>query len=295
MFYSEKSYVYLEDKFVKASEAKLSFYSQTLNYGNGVVEGIRAYKTEQGARIFKGKQHFERMQMSAHHLGLELDFDAKRLEEIAYELLEINHLENAYIRPIIFTGDSIGLQGLSTPRLFMGAFKWAQYLGKKPVSTCISAFTRPNPSAFPVEAKINGMYVNSIMASNHARKNGFQEAILLDIEGNIAQGPGTNLFIEKNGELFTPKRGHIMMGITRQTVLEIAQQEGIKASEITMTVEDLKNADSAFFTGTGAGIIGIKSVDDKQFDTSQNAIHPQLAEFYTDALRSSFGENYTII
>ena len=125
----------------------------------------------------------------------------KRLEGIAYELLEMNHLENAYIRPIIFTRDSIGLHGLQKPHLFMGAFKWAQYLGKSPVSTCISTFTRPNPKAFPVEEKINGMYVNSVMASNHARKNGFQEAILRDIEGNIAQGSGTNLFIEKNGEL----------------------------------------------------------------------------------------------
>ncbi len=296
MFYNEKSYVYLDGALVKASEAKISFYAQSLNYGNAVIEGIRAYKTEEGARIFKAKQHFERLQRSANIMGLDIELDPKHLEEMAYELLEINHLENAYIRPIIFTGDSMGLRGLSKAKLFMGVFKWTNYLGKKPLRTCISKYCRPNSKTFPIEAKVSGTYVNSILAANHATKNGFHEAILKDDQGNLAQGTGTNLFIEKNGELFTPKRGSILPGITRQTIIEIAEEEDITLHEAMLTEEDLKNADAAFLTGTAAGIVGIQSVDKTEFLTEgDELIYPKLTQLYTDLLRSSYSENYTII
>lgn len=298
MLYNDKSIVFLDGKFIKAKDAKISLYSQTLHYGNGVVEGIRAYETEHGTQIFKGIEHFERLRYSAQRMMIDsFAYTNEELEHIAYRLLEENKLKNAYIRPMIFLGDAAGLVSVQQSHLFIGVFKWAKYHGTKPLDVMVSSYRRPHPDSYPVDAKINGVYVNSVLAATEAKNKGFGEAILLDHQGFLAQAPGANLFVEKDGVLYTPPKGSILPGITRQTIMDLVKQkEETEVVEKWLKPEDLQNADAAFLTGTAAEIAMIKSVDGVPLKPkSKNSISFRISEAYSDTLRTAFAPNYTII
>lgn len=290
MFYDYKTVVFLDGEFVNAKQfGKVSLYSQTFLYGNGAFEGIRAYKTSHGVQIFKAKQHFERLKASATQIYIDLPYSVEKLEEIAYTLLEKNHLQNAYLRPVAFVGEGISLDSVNKTHFFMGAFKWAKYLGEKPLKTMVSSFQRPHPKAFPVETKCCGMYVNSVIASTEARRKGFQEAIMLDYQGFVSQAPGANLFYIKDNELFTPPSGSIFQGVTRQTILELAKQRNIPIHEKLFKIEDLQSADSAFLTGTAAEMVAIESVNEVDLKFGKNpqqTIYKELSESYMDLLRT---------
>ena len=264
-YYKDYTVLYYDGAYLNATAAQTNLYTQTLHYGYGVFEGIRSYNTANGAAIFKAKEHYERLQKSGELLGIPFDYTVEQMTEISYKVLEMNNLTDAYIRPLVICDPNMTLINGTKSRLLIAVWDWGAYLGEKLLRLKISPYCRPHPRSVHMEAKAVGHYVNSILATSDARKSGYDEALLLDCEGYLAEGPGANLFFEKDGALFTPELGHILPGITRETVLEICAQEGIPVHVGRYTAEDLYNADSAFFCGTGAEVVGIAAVDDQSF------------------------------
>lgn len=261
MYYNESTIIYWNGEFVKASEAKGDVYSQSLHYGYGVFEGIRAYNTSNGVKIFKAKEHYERMQFSCEAVGIPYPFNNKELEQLTYELLDLNGLKDAYIRPLVTCTPNMSLTKGRDAQLLIAAWEWGAYLGDKLLDITTSSYRRISPASFKVEAKVSGHYINSIMATQEAKDLGFDEALLLDVAGYVAEGPGANLFVEKDGILYTPQTGSILPGITRATVIELCQELEIDVVEKQLRPEEVHGADSAFFCGTAAEIIGIGSLD----------------------------------
>jgi len=264
-YYNANTAIYLNGSFVKAEEAKTDLYGQSLHYGLAAFEGIRAYKTHNGTRIFKVREHYERLKRSCELTGMPYPWDNEELIRATYRLLQLNKLKDAYIRPIVYSGPNMTLIAPQEVSIMICAWEWGAYLGDKLLHVGISPFQRPNPKSTFVEAKISGHYVNSILATTRAKKEGFDEALLLDMNGNVAEAPGANIFIEKNGRLYTPALGHILAGITRATVIELCRVLDIDVVEKAISTEELKSADSAFFCGTAAEIIGIHTMDDVVF------------------------------
>ena len=265
MYFNENSVVFLDGAFVKPNTANVGLYNQTMHYGNGVFEGIRAYDTEDGVRIFKAKEHYDRLQYSAKVMGIKLPYTSEELEQITYKLLERNGLKDAYIRPLVYMGDNMTLLTNDDVHVVIMVWEWGKYLGDNMLKVMLSSYQRPNPKACHVEAKVVGHYTNSILATNEAKQKGFDEALLTDMNGFVAEGPGANFFIEKNGELVTAPLGNILAGITRATVLELADELEIKVEKRQFTPEEIYEADAAFFCGTAAEVVGIKQFNDHLF------------------------------
>lgn len=264
-YYNSNTIIYLDGKFTKAETAKTDLYGQSLHYGLAAFEGIRAYKTHNHTRIFKAKDHFERLKRSCELVGMPYPWDNNELIKQTYKLLEMNNLKDAYIRPIVYSEPNMTLVAPEKTSIMICAWEWGAYLGDKQLKVCISPFQRPNPKSTYVEAKISGHYVNSILATTDAKRKGFDEALLLDMNENVAEGSGANIFIEKAGKLYTPALGNILAGITRATVLELCKVLDIEVIEKKISVAELKSADSAFFCGTAAEVIGIHTIDDTVF------------------------------
>ncbi|MBO3096862.1 branched-chain amino acid transaminase [Gelidibacter pelagius] len=262
---NNQTIIYHNGEYLKPESATGSLYSQTLHYGNGVFEGIRSYETPEGTKIFKAKEHYERLQYGAKVMGIPFNYTVEELTAITYDLLERNNLADAYIRPLITTGANMGLYTSKDSILTMQCWEWGKLMGDKLLRVMTSSFERPNPKSCFVEAKVTGHYINSILSTNEAKDAGFDEALLLDMHGNVAECSGANIFMEKDGKLYTPKKGSIMAGITRSTILEICREEGIPVEEKHFKLEELKQADSSFFTGTAAEVVGLKSLDDYEF------------------------------
>ena len=281
MYYKEQTVIYLNGAYIKASDANANLYSQTLHYGNGVFEGIRSYNTEDGVRIFKAKEHFDRLHYSAKKMHINLNISSDELEKITYQLLKLNNLKNAYIRPLVYLGENMSLTECNDVNIVIMAWEWGKYLGSNQINVMSSSFQRPNPKSCHVEAKVVGHYTNSILATTEAKNKGYDEALLSDNEGFIAEAPGANFFVEKDEVLYTPPKGNILPGITRQTVFEIAEELGITVIEKKFKFKDLKNIDTAFFCGTAAEIIGIRSIDNNEFPLKwENSISSLIQRKY---------------
>jgi branched-chain amino acid aminotransferase len=265
MYFNNDTIIFLDGEYVKASEAGVNLYNQTMHYGNGVFEGIRSYETEQGTKIFKAKEHYDRLHYSAEKMHIKLNYSVEELEQISYEVLKRNNLTDAYLRPLVYLGPNMSLQPVEEVHVVIMAWEWGKYLGDKMLRLGLSSYQRPNPKSCHVEAKVVGHYTNSILATTEAKHNGYDEALLTDMNGYIAEGPGANFFMEKDGILFTAPLGNILAGITRATVIELAQKLNIPIEEKFFTPEDIKTADAAFFCGTAAEVIGIESLDDYTF------------------------------
>jgi branched-chain amino acid aminotransferase len=265
MYYDENTIIYTNGNFIKAVEAKGNLYDQSLHYGYAVFEGIRAYPTTNGVRIFKAEEHFERLKCSCEAVGIPYPFENNELIAICYELLQRNKLTDAYLRPLVTCTPNMSLTKAKVAQILIAAWQWGAYLGNKQLRLKTSTFRRIAPACFVVEAKVSGHYVNSILATQEANDAGFDEALMLDIEGFVAEGPGANIFIEKDNALYTPARGSILPGITRSTIISLCQQLDIPIIEKRITPEELYSADSAFYCGTAAEVIGIQSVDDIPF------------------------------
>ena len=265
MYYNENTSIFFNGEFIKVKEIPVSIFNQTMHYGIGVFEGIRAYDTPKGVQIFKAREHFDRLHYSAKVMHINLSYSSSELEQISYKLLEANNLKDAYIRPLVFLGENMSLTPTEEVNVVIMAWEWGKYLGDKLLNVMLSSFQRPNPKSCFVEAKVVGHYTNSILATTEAKSKGFDEALLTDMNGFIAEGPGANFFIEKNGKLVTPPLGNILAGITRQTVFEIAKELHFEIEESLFTPEEIYTADSAFFCGTAAEVIGIASVNEYQF------------------------------
>lgn len=278
MYFTDQTQVFLDGKFVPASQATVGLYNQTMHYGNGVFEGIRSYDTPDGTRIFKAKEHFERLQYSAKMMHIDFNYSLEELETITYKLLEINGLSDAYIRPLVYLGDNMSLTPTQEVHLVIMAWKWDKYLGDNMLKITLSSYQRPNPKACHVAAKVVGHYTNSILATTEAKQNGFDEALLTDANGNVAEGPGANFFYEKNGKLVTPALGNILPGITRATVIELAKDLGIAVEERSFKPEEIYEADAAFFCGTAAEVIGISQFNDYVFPMNWEETNSKLIQ-----------------
>lgn len=288
MYYNNNTLIYLDGKFVKASEATTDLYSQTLHYGYGVFEGIRAYSTENGTRVFKAKEHYNRLKNSAALVNIPFDYSTQELVDATYELLEKNNLTDAYVRPLAFCDPNMSLSKPNNVSIMICAWEWGAYLGDKQLRLTVSSFCRPHPRSIKIEAKVCGHYVNSILATSEAKEKGYDEALLLDSDGYLAEGPGANLFFEKDGVLFTPQLGNILPGITRATVLELAEKHSVEVKQGLYKPEVLASADSAFYCGTAAEVIGIESVDDRDFPKNWNdSLGKKLQEAYSQLVRNS--------
>ena len=271
MYYNENTIVYLNGQFVKAIDAKMDLYTQSLHYGYSVFEGIRSYKTiNNETKIFKAVEHFERLKNSAHSMNMPYHWTTEELIDATYEVLKRNDLQDAYVRPVVYAPANMSFVKNDKSFIVIEVWKMQPFLGDKLLRVMTSSFQRPNPKGFKIEAKAAGHYVNSILASQEAKAEGFDEAVLLDMKDFVAEGPGANVFFEKDGKLFTPSLGNILPGITRATVLEICNELEIPVEEKQFTTSELKDADAAFFCGTAAEVIGWESLDDTKFPKPWN-------------------------
>ncbi len=287
MYYNENTTVYLNGEWMKASEAKTDLYAQTLHYGNGVFEGIRSYDTEDGVQVFKAKEHYERLLYSAEKMHIKLNYTVEELTALTYELLEKNNLKDAYIRPLVYLGANMSLQPTEEVNVFLCAWEWGRYLGSSLLDLMTSSYQRPNPKSCYVDAKVVGHYTNSILATTEAKSKGYDEALLLDANGNVAEGPGANFFYEKEGVLYTCPLGNVLPGITRATVLDLAKELEFKVEEKYFTPEDVKGSDGAFFTGTAAEVAGIASLDGVKFKMNwEDTMGSELARMYKNRVSS---------
>ncbi len=265
-YYNENTVLWLNGSFVKAAEAKMDMYSQSLHYGYSVFEGIRSYATVNGkTKIFKAVEHFNRLEKSAAAVNMPYHWQREELIEATYEVLKRNNLQDAYIRPVVYAPANMSFVKNTESFIVIQVWEMQPFLGDKLLRVMTSSFQRPNPKGFKIEAKASGHYVNSILASQEAKANGFDEALLTDMNDFVAEGPGANVFYEKDGKLFTPSTGNILPGITRATVIEICQELGIDVEEKLFIPEELKQADAVFFCGTAAEVIGWESLDDTKF------------------------------
>ena len=255
--------IWFNGKIINWKKARIHILTHALHYGSGVFEGIRAYNTSRGPAVFRLKDHIKRFFYSASALEMKIPFSRKIIENAVLEIIKINKIKECYIRPIAFFGyGKMGLYPKGVPvDIAIIVWPWKAYLGEKPVKIKISKYIRIHPKSTVADAKICGHYVNSILASLEAKKAGFDEALFLDFEGFIAEGPGENIFIVKNGEIFTPKSGSILPGITRDSVFKIASNLGIKVKEKKISLDEAKDADEAFFAGTAAEISPIGKID----------------------------------
>ena len=286
--------IWLEGELVDWDEAKVHVLTHSLHYGLGAFEGIRAYKRENGkTAIFRLREHIERLFDTCKLIAIEPRFDFQQISDACVSLLQANQVDEAYLRPVIYVGD--GAMGVYAPdnpiRSTIVAWRWGAYLGDgaldNGVRTKISAWVRHHPSIALAKGKIMGQYTNSILAKREARIAGYDEAILMDIHGNVCEGSGENLFIIKNGKVITPPlSASILGGITRDTVIALALEDGIPVAEENITRDQFYLADEAFFTGTAVEVTPVREVDDRSIgDGKVGPITKQLQARYFDAVK----------
>jgi len=265
---AEAKYIWMSGKLVPWNEAKVHVLTHALHYGSGVFEGIRAYKTRKGTAVFRLKEHIKRLLDSAKIYRMESPYTSEELINATIELIKANELEECYIRPLIYRGYyNLGVNPLECPvEVSIAAWKWGKYLGpealEEGVDAMISTWNRMAPNTFPAMAKATANYANSQLIKMEALNYGVTEGIALNTYGTISEGSGENIFIIKDGILYTPSiESAVLPGITRLTVIEIARKMGIEVKECLIPREMLYLADEVFFTGTAAEISPIRSVD----------------------------------
>ncbi|MGH8789413.1 MAG: branched-chain amino acid transaminase, partial [Cupriavidus necator] len=256
-------------KLIEWRDAKIHVLTHTLHYGMGVFEGVRAYKTPEGTAIFRLHEHTRRLFNSAKIFQMVMPFDEATLEAAQREVVRANKLESCYIRPIVWVGDEklgVSAKG-NTIHVAIAAWPWGAYLGEEGMERGIrvktSSFTRHHVNVSLVRAKASGYYINSILANQEATGLGYDEALLLDTEGYVSEGSGENVFIVRNGVIYTPDLASCLDGITRDATLTIARDLGIEVREKRITRDEMYCADEAFFTGTAAEVTPIRELDDR--------------------------------
>jgi branched-chain amino acid aminotransferase len=285
-------FIWMDGQLVAWDKAKIHVLTHTLHYGFGVFEGIRCYKTERGPAVLRLTDHMRRLHNSASLVGMTLPYSIEELVQATKDLIRANELEECYIRPIAFYGYGVmGLNPTGAPvQVAIAAWPWGTYLGEKGlkegVRVKISKWRRIDPSTLPPQAKLVANYANSILAKLDALKDGFEESILLNAEGRVAEGPGENLFMVKGGRLYTPPiSAGVLPGITRDCVIRIAEDEGIPFEERNLPPEELMQADEVFFTGTAAEVTPVREIDGKRIGTGEWKITRRIQKIYFDAVR----------
>ena len=260
--------IWYNGTFVDWKDAKVHVLSHGLHYGSGVFEGIRCYATEKGSFIFRLKEHVERMYHSAGLYKMNIPYSREEMIEAIKETIRINGLDACYIRPIAFYGyHHLGVNPTGCPvDCAIAVWRWGTYLGaealERGIRCTFSSWRRIDPKTLPVTAKAVGHYLNSLLAVLDAKERGFDEAIMLDNNGSVAEGPGENIFAVKNAILYTTEaESSILPGITRASVIELARDIGYEVVEKPLTREELLTADEVFFTGTAAEVSPIREID----------------------------------
>jgi len=263
--------IWFDGKLVNWDEAQVHVLAHTLHYGVGVFEGIRCYKTEDGkSAVFRLKEHVDRLFDSAHIVLIGIPFTREEIRTAIHKTLIANEMSEGYIRPIVFLGEGeMGLYVRTNPvRVAIATWPWGAYLGedgvKKGIRAKVSSFNRHHPNAAMSKGKVIGNYVNSVLAKWEVVKAGYDEAVLLDTEGYVAEGSGENIFIVRNGILQTTPLTSVLPGITRDSVITIAQKFDIPVKEARFTRDEMYIADEMFFTGTAAEITPVREVDDRK-------------------------------
>ena len=282
-------YIYHKTGFVKWDEATTHFLTHSLHYGDGAFEGIRAYETKEGPAIFRLQEHMARLLYSITPLRMEsFGYTVDQLCDLTVELVRKNKVKHCYIRPLAYY--DAGIMGLN-PRdnkavLSIACWPWGAYLPHDAVDVKISSYMRVHPKTTVADAKLSAHYLNSMLAVFELRGTKYHESLLCDFEGNIAEGPGENFFMVKDGTLYTPSMGSILAGITRATIIELAADLGIKTIEKKITREEIFTADEAFFTGTAAEVTPIQSIDDRVLGKGGvGTISGTLKELYNRVVR----------
>jgi len=271
-------------------DATTHVMSHALHYGSGVFEGIKCYNTQHGPAIFKLNNHIDRLYKSAKIYNINIPYTPRELSQACLDLVVDNKIDNGYIRPIAFYGyDTLGVHPKECPvSVSIGIFDWDSYLGKgaleNGVRITISPWRKFHSTSFPTIAKSSGQYLNSLLAVQDARAKGFDEALLLNQEGNIAEGPGQNIFIIKDEELYTnAEDSSILMGITRESLIQLAKDNNIPIHIGRLSLGQLFNADEAFFCGTASEVTPINSVDGREIGNGQmGSLTQRLQTIYID-------------
>lgn len=284
-------FIWHDGKLVPWREATTHVLTHTLHYGMGVFEGIRAYKADKGTAIFRLEEHTDRLLNSAHIFQMKVPYDRQTLIEAHKEVVRSNRLESCYIRPIIFYGsEAMGISATEiSVHVAIAAWSWGAYLGaeglEKGIRVKTSSFTRHHVNINMCRAKSVGTYTNSILAHQEVANDGYDEAILLDVDGYIAEGAGENVFIVKAGKLYTPDLTSCLEGITRASVITLAAEAGLQVIEKRITRDEVYCADEAFFTGTAAEITPIRELDGRQIgEGKRGPITARLQQRFFDCV-----------
>ncbi|CAN1496574.1 IlvE Branched-chain amino acid aminotransferase/4-amino-4-deoxychorismate lyase [Methylophilaceae bacterium] len=283
--------IWYDGKMVNWRDATTHVLTHTLHYGMGVFEGVRAYKTDKGTAIFRLKEHTDRLFRSAHILQMKMPYSKEQMMEAQKAAVRENNLESAYMRPMAFYGaEAMGISAktLST-HVIVAAWKWGAYMGQDALDNGIrvktSSFSRHHVNITMCKAKANGNYMNSILAHQEAALDGYDEALLLDVDGFVAEGSGENIFIIRNGKLYTPDLTSALEGITRDTIVQLAAEIGLSVIEKRITRDEVYSADEAFFTGTAAEVTPIRELDRRSIGNgTAGPITKQLQKMYFDAV-----------
>ena len=265
-FEKKDGFIWMDGEFVDWSQAKVHVLTHTLHYGLGVFEGVRAYLTDQGTKIFRLEDHTNRLFESADAVNMEIPFSREKFNEVQKEIFKVNNLKEGSIRPMCFYGaQGMGLRAdnLKT-HCIVAAWEWPSYMSPEAfdegIKIKISSYKRQTNNLVS-RSKVNGNYVTSIMALQEAMQEGFEEALLLDDETNISEGSGENLFLVKDGKLFTPDLAASLNGITRKSIISLAKEDGIEVKVKKISLNEILDADELFFTGTAAEVVPIRMVD----------------------------------
>ncbi len=288
--------IWLEGELVDWEKAQIHVLTHTMHYGLGAFEGIRAYHRADGSTtIFRLKEHIDRLFDTCKLVMIEPRFNAEQVSQACIDILKVNKMNEAYLRPVIYVGD--GAMGVYAPdnpiRTLVVAWKWGAYLGanavEKGIRVKLSSWARHHIHVGLAKGKIMGQYTNSILAKREAKMAGYDEAVLMDTSGYVSEGSGENLFMVKRGKLITPPlSASILQGVTRETVLALAAEEGIPVSEEMITRDQFYLADEIFFTGTAAEITPIREVDDRKVGAGVvGPITKRLQQRYFDVVKGS--------
>lgn len=288
----ESRWIWMDDRMVPWQEANVHVLTHSLHYGMAVFEGIRAYKGAGATHIFRLEEHTDRLLNSARVMQMETGLGLKDVMDATCRVVVENGLDSCYIRPIIFVGyGDMGIYAKKNPvRLSIAAWEWGTYLGEeglaKGIRAKVSSFSRFNVNTFLSRAKVSAHYVNSQLAKWEVKGAGYDEAILLDLDGMVAEGPGENIFVVRKGVLKTPPLRSVLDGITRDSVMTLAREEGIPVMEEGLTRDDLYLADEAFFTGTAAELTPIREIDDRKIGQgTPGPVTIRLQKLFFDIVR----------
>jgi branched-chain amino acid aminotransferase len=294
-------WIWYDGKFVPWREANTHVLTHTLHYGAGVFEGVRAYKADQGTAIFRLQEHTERLFNSAKIIGMPIPFSQDEINQAQIDVINKNELSQGYMRPMCFYGsEGMGIRADNLKvHCIVAAWEWGSYMGEENMKNGIrvktSSYSRHHVNVSMCKAKINGNYVNSMLALNEALHDGYDEALLLDVDGFVAEGSGENVFIVKKGKLYTPELTSALDGITRKTIITLAGVLDIPVIEKRITRDEMYTADEAFFTGTAAEVTPIRELDNRTIgEGGRGDITTKLQSMYFDSVygRHSYDDSW---